>query len=168
MRTERRLRITHARRRIENGRKTLAHVNPLVFFADQHGQGRHSEQHFLLTFAGSDGGRCRIVPASNGIRQVSGLGGGSHFRGLELRRGISERCLDVHCGYCHRIRRGRHPFVPLGQLRDSTSVDIAIRSLSPPPDGFLFRGGRGGHRRWYALAAVRLSPELKSGQLRPL
>jgi hypothetical protein len=42
VRTERPLRITHARRRIEKGRKTLAHVNPLVLFADQHGQGRRS------------------------------------------------------------------------------------------------------------------------------
>jgi hypothetical protein len=40
------------------------------------------------------GGRCRIVQASNGVRQVSGLGGGNRFRGLELRRGISERCLE--------------------------------------------------------------------------
>ena len=95
VRTQWRLGIAHADRRIENGRQPLAQIYSLVLLADQHGHGHRTPQRFLPVIRGGVRSRCCFVQASNGVRQFRLLGRRRCFRGFELRHGVGERRVGV-------------------------------------------------------------------------
>ena len=73
MRAERKLRVANARRRVEQRRQPLAHIDLAVLLADQHRDRRGAQPRVLLRLGRAGEGQRRLLGAPHGVARIRRL-----------------------------------------------------------------------------------------------